>query len=80
MQWEEVACLDQNGEITKYKALYMRTGVEESQEVVEVDGGLREATLSGLVSSTNYSIQVAAVNGAGTGSYSDPFSVETEQC
>ena len=30
-----------------------------------------EATISGLMPSTTYSIQVAAVNSAGTGSYSD---------
>ena len=31
---------------------------------------VREATLSGLSPSTLYSVQVAAVNGAGTGPYS----------
>ena len=31
-----------------------------------------EATISNLTLSTNYTIQVAAVNSAGTGVYSDP--------
>ena len=34
-------------------------------------GSVTEATISSLMSSTTYSIQVAAVNSAGTGVYSD---------
>ena len=34
---------------------------------------ITEATISGLTASTTYSIEVAAVNGAGTGVYSDPM-------
>ena len=37
-----------------------------------------EATISSLMSSTTYSIQVAAVNSAGTGVYSDFLIVRTE--
>ena len=36
------------------------------------------AEISGLKSSTNYSIAVAAVNGAGTGDYSDPYIIITD--
>ena len=36
-----------------------------------------EATIPGLMSSTNYSIQVAAENVAGIGNYTDPVIVET---
>ena len=39
-------------------------------------GGMYE--ISGLNSSTNYSIAVAAVNSAGTGVYSDPLIVITD--
>ena len=39
---------------------------------------VNEATISGLMSSTTYSIQVAAVNDAGTGVYSDPIIEETD--
>ena len=43
-----------------------------STQTVSVSGGsVTEATISSLMSSTTYSIQVAAVNGAGTGVYSD---------
>ena len=42
-----------------------------------VGGSVMEATISGLVPATTYSIQVAAVNSAGTGDYSDPVIIET---
>ena len=35
-------------------------------------GNVTEATISGLTPSTTYSIEVAAVNSAGTGVYSSP--------
>ena len=38
-------------------------------------GGMYE--ISGLTHSTNYTIEVAAVNSGGTGVYSDPQSVMT---
>ena len=38
-----------------------------------------EATISSLMSSTTYSIEVAAVNSAGTGDYTDPVIVETRR-
>ena len=40
-------------------------------------GSVTEATISSLMSSTTYSIQVAAVNSVGTGVYSDYFIVQT---
>ena len=42
-----------------------------------VGGGARQATISGLSPSTSYTVQVAAVNGAGTGPYSSGISVRT---
>ena len=41
-------------------------------------GSVTEATISSLMSSTTYSIEVAAVNSAGTGVYSDLLIVQTE--
>ena len=38
-----------------------------------------EATIPGLMSSTNYSIQVAAENAADIGDYTDSVTVETRQ-
>ena len=42
-------------------------------------GSVTEATISSLMSSTTYSIQVAAVNSAGTGVYSERVIVETSE-
>ena len=41
-------------------------------------GSVTEATISSLMSSTTYSIQVAAVNSAGIGVYCDLLTVQTE--
>ena len=67
-------CLDRNGEITGYRAHAVRNGMVE--ETASVGGGVRQVTISGLSSSTLYTVQVAAVNGAGTGPYSS-ISVRT---
>ena len=42
-------------------------------------GSVTEATISSLMPSTTYSIQVTAVNSAGVGMYSDPITAETLQ-
>ena len=45
-----------------------------------VSGGTStETTIAGLSSSTEYSIQVAAVNSAGTGPYSTAITAETAE-
>ena len=41
-------------------------------------GSVTEATISSLMSSTTYSIQMAAMNSAGIGNYSDLLIVQTE--
>ena len=41
-------------------------------------GAVAEATISGLLLSTNYFIEVAAVNSAGTGVYSGPVVALTD--
>ena len=49
------------------------------ERFVEVQGDTREATVYGLTPSTQYTVQVAAVNSAGTGPYNrDGIAVETE--
>ena len=60
----------------------MQYGVQESgsTQTMNVSGGsVTEATISSLMSSTTYSIQVAAVNSAGIGVYSDSTNTETLQ-
>ena len=57
----------------------MRYGVQgQSTQTMPVSGGdTTTTTIQGLMSSTNYSIEVAAVNFVDTGPYSDPITVET---
>ena len=68
-------CLDRNGEITGYRVQAVRNGMVE--ETASVGSGARRVTISGLSPSTVYTVQVAAVNGAGTGPYSFGISVRT---
>ena len=68
-------CLDRNGEITSHIVQAVRNGMVEG--TASVGGSARQATISGLSSSTMYTIYVAAVNGAGTGPYSSGISVRT---
>ena len=72
VQWGEVPCIHQNGVITGYSVQYGVMGSGNTM-TMPVDGAATtEATIDNLVSSTTYSIQVAAVNSEGTGVYSDP--------
>ena len=58
---------------------YGEVGSGSTQTMSVSGGSTTEATISGLMSSTNYSIQVAAVNSAGTGPFSDVIVNETLQ-
>ena len=71
VHWGEVSCLQRNGEITGYRAQAVRNGMVEG--TASVGGGARQATISGLSPSTTYSIQLAALNGAGTGPYNGVY-------
>ena len=70
VRWEAVDCLLRNGMITGYTAQAVINGVVEG--TASVGGNARQATISGLESSTEYSVLVAAVNSAGTGPFSSP--------
>ena len=69
VQWGKVDCIECNGNITGYFVLYDVVG-SGTKQTMSVSGN--SATISSLMSSTNYSVQVAAVNSAGIGVYSDP--------
>ena len=74
VQWGAVDCIHRNGDITGYIVQYRVVG-SGSTQIVSVSGGrVTEASLSHLMSSTTYSIQVAAENSAGIGEFSDPKS------
>ena len=80
VQWGEVPCLDINGEITGYTVLVFREG-ENDTTTRNVSGDDREATISGLSPSTEYTVQVLAVNDAGNGNYSaGSFITTTSKC
>ena len=53
------------------------SGSRSAQTVTVYGNDVTETTLTGLMSSTTYSIRVAAVNSAGTGVYSDPIYQQT---
>ena len=77
VQWGTMDCIHHNGDITGYSVRY---GVQGSgiTQIESVSGdATTEATISGLAAGTNYHIEVAAVNSAGTGVYSDPLSAIT---
>ena len=65
VQWGSVSCIHQNGYITGYSVRY-------GSDAVNVTGDSSGGTyiIPGLMSSTNYSIQVAAMSSASTGTYS----------
>ena len=70
VQWGAVACIDRNGNITGYSVRY---GVQGSAVGNKTVGhSVAEATISGLTPSTEYTLEVAAVNSAGIGVYSNP--------
>ena len=77
VQWGAVDCIHRNGDITGYSVRYGVQGNGSTQTESVSGGATTEATISGLVAGTNYSIEVAAVNSAGTGVYSDPLTVLT---
>ena len=76
VQWEEVPCLHRNGEITGYTVV-ARTSGEDDRVINVNDGHARSATISGLTPSTQYTVLMAAVNGAGTGPATS-IDIETE--
>ena len=77
VQWEMVPCIHRNGDITGYSVQY--TGGRSTQTMSVPGGDTLMTTIEGVMSSTNYSIEVAAVNDNLIGKYSDPVIVETLQ-
>ena len=72
VQWEMVPCIQRNGDITSYSVRYGIQG--QSTWTMSAPGNSSGGSyeITGLQSSTTYSIQVAAVNSVGSGEYSDP--------
>ena len=66
--------MDRNGEITGYTVEATLSGMVVA---TENDGSAREATVSGLNPSTEYTVTVAAVNSVGTGPFSGGTTIAT---
>ena len=75
--WKRVDCIDRNSEISGYTVRYGPVG--ETAVNASISGTNHLAyTLVGLTPSTNYSIEVAAVNSdGGVGPFSFPIFVRT---
>ena len=74
IQWEGVDC---NGDTTGYLVQYGVTGTGITQ-TISTNLSTTEATISRLLPSTSYSIEVAAVNGVLIGPYSPAITQLTE--
>ena len=74
VEWEVVPCTDQNGAIISYSVRY----VEIESGSTQIESTTERRLVIGVNTSTNYSVEVAAVNSAGTGVYSDPILVTTD--
>ena len=80
VQWGPVDCIHHNGDITGYSVQYREVGSGIVQTIsVSVVSGDRATEIPNLHPSTIYTIEVAAVNSAGTGPYSYPLIAEVLQ-
>ena len=77
VQWGPVDCAERNGDITGYSVRYKVVGITGTQDMSVSGGSVIEATVSNLTSSTTYNVRVAAVNDAGTGTFSDRVLITT---
>ena len=68
VRWGKVPCIEQNGDITSYR---IRVMTRRENDRIKTVGDVREATVTGLSPSTEYTVSVAAVNNEGSGPYSD---------
>ena len=78
VQWGPVDCIHHNGDITGYSVRYGVHGSGSTQALGISGGATTEITIFGLDCAATYSIEVAAVNSAGTGVYSNAMSLITE--
>ena len=77
VQWGAVDCIHRNGDITGYSVQYEVVGSGSTQTMNVSGASVFNANISSLVASTTYSIQVAAVNTAGIGVYSEAETLAT---
>ena len=68
-------CIHRNGDITGYLVRYGVQGSGNTRSVRVSGGTTTKATISGLSATTPYTIEVAAVNSVGIGTYSSLMTV-----
>ena len=73
VRWEPVDCRHRNGEIRGYSVRNWTVGVSEEDKIVS-GSNIR---LQELTKQTVYTVEVAAINHAGTGVYSEPQIIMT---
>ena len=78
VQWGAVPCIHRNGDITSYSVQYGVVGSESTQTMFVSGASTTEASITGLGESTTYTIEVAAVNDAGIGVYSEPLIITAQ--
>ena len=70
IEWDEVDCEERNGVITGYSVRYGLSSDITRQNYSTNDTESRMSTIVELMIRTNYSFEVAAINGDGIGVYS----------
>ena len=70
VQWGTVECIERNGEVTGYSVRYGEQGTPIGNRVIRTTADT-DYILSELSSAIVYTVEVAAINSAGRGAYSD---------
>ena len=71
VQWENVPCIQRNGDITGYSVRYGVLGNGSMETLTIVGPYVLMTNLTGLVPDTSHLVQVAGVNGQGVGEYGE---------
>ena len=77
VQWGPVDCIHRNGDITGFTVQYKEVKSGSIHNMTVSGSNTTDATIIHLMPSTTYIVQVAAINDAGDGVYSDPLTAST---
>ena len=76
VQWRQVEpCIHKNGHITGHSVRYGEVGTSEGERIIKPIGE-RSSIICGFTKQGFYTVELAAVNSAGTGVYSESFTIE----